>query len=159
VKSLRPVLSVTFDTLLTSWFLNLIMLFKLQCPLRKMMLSGGGFEGRQAWPGIHGRARVLQPAITTMHYELATKGSRIYSPESLEIFLISTASRTTLGSIQWIPWARSSGIKQPRFVADHSPTSGAGVKNAWCICVFSPLYVFMVWCLSSGKTLPLPFIC
>jgi hypothetical protein len=61
------------------------------------MLSGGGFERRQAWPVLtYGRTRIIQPAVATMRYELASKGSRFYSREWLEIFLFSTASRTTV---------------------------------------------------------------
>jgi hypothetical protein len=96
---------------------------------------------------IHGRARIVQPSIAIMRYELATKGSRFYSREWLEIFLISTASRTALGSIQWIPGASSPGIKQPRCVADHPPQSSVGVKNARCICASSLVSELRELCL------------
>jgi hypothetical protein len=33
--------------------------------------------------------------------------------------------------IQWVPGVLISGVKRPRREADHSPSSGAEVKNAW----------------------------
>ena len=35
-------------------------------------------------------------------------------------------------------------------MADHAPQSNAEVKNAW-ICMSTPPYVFVVWCLITRK--------
>jgi hypothetical protein len=44
-------------------------------------------------------------------------------------------SRTVLGPtqppIQWVLGSLSPGVKRPRHEADHSPSTSAGVKNAW----------------------------
>jgi hypothetical protein len=57
------------------------------------------------------------------------------------IFLLTPASRTALGPnqplIQWVPGALSLGVKRPGREADHSPPSGAEVKNAWS-CISTP---------------------
>jgi hypothetical protein len=57
------------------------------------------------------------------------------SRRGLGIFLLTTASRTALGPtqppIQWVQGALSLGAKRPGRKADHSPPSGAKVKNAW----------------------------
>jgi hypothetical protein len=49
------------------------------------------------------------------------------------IFLFITAYRTALGltqiPIQWLPEALSLGVKRPGREADHSPPSGAEVKE------------------------------
>jgi hypothetical protein len=49
------------------------------------------------------------------------------------IFLFTTASRTALGPtqppIQWVPGALSLGVKRQGREADHSPSSGAEVKE------------------------------
>jgi hypothetical protein len=53
----------------------------------------------------------------------------------LGIFLLTTASRPTLGltqpPIQRVPGALSMGVKQPGREADHSLPSSAEVKNEW----------------------------
>jgi hypothetical protein len=38
---------------------------------------------------------------------------------------------TTQATIQWVTWAVSLGVKQPRHEADQSPPSIAKVKNQW----------------------------
>jgi hypothetical protein len=62
-----------------------------------------------------------------------------------EIFVFSTASRTALGPtqppIQWVLRTLSPWVKQSGREADHSPPTGAEVKNTW-IYTSSP-YVFM----------------
>jgi hypothetical protein len=51
--------------------------------------------------------------------------------------------------------ALSQGIKQPRHEADHSPPSGAKVKNVWSY-TSTPPCVFMAWYLIKHKeNLPL----
>jgi hypothetical protein len=49
------------------------------------------------------------------------------------IFLFTTESRTDLGPtqppIQWVPGALYLGVKRPGREADHSPPSGAKVKE------------------------------
>jgi hypothetical protein len=51
----------------------------------------------------------------------------------LGIFLLTTASRTALGStqppIEWVPGALSLGVKRLGREADHSPPSSAEVKE------------------------------
>jgi hypothetical protein len=55
------------------------------------------------------------------------------SREEKEICFFSITSRPALGStqppIQWIPEAVSSGVKRQGREADHTPPSGAEVKN------------------------------
>jgi hypothetical protein len=50
-------------------------------------------------------------------------------------FLFAIASRLALGltqpPIQWVPEARSLGIRRPVCEADHSCSSSAEIKNAW----------------------------
>jgi hypothetical protein len=69
-------------------------------------------------------------------------------------FLFTTASRTALGPtqppIQWVPGALSLGLKRPGREADHSPPSGAEVKNAWSY-TSTPQYVFMTWCFVKDR--------
>jgi hypothetical protein len=54
------------------------------------------------------------------------------SQQGLGIFLF-TMSRTTLEPtqlpIQWVPGALSLGVKQPGREADHSPPTGAEIKE------------------------------
>jgi hypothetical protein len=54
-------------------------------------------------------------------------------PARQEIYLFSTESRPVLEStqppVQWVPGAISSRVKRPGCEADHSPPSGAEVKN------------------------------
>jgi len=70
------------------------------------------------------------------------------------IFLFTTASRPVLWStqppIQWVPGALSPGEKRPWREADHSPPSGAEVKNAWSY-ISTRQYVFMPWCLVKHR--------
>jgi hypothetical protein len=53
--------------------------------------------------------------------------------QELGIFLFTTASRPALGltqpPIQWVPEDLSLGVKWPKCEADHSPPSGAEVKE------------------------------
>jgi hypothetical protein len=69
-----------------------------------------------------------------------------------EMFLLSTSSRLVLGPtqppVQWVPGALSPEIKRSGSEADHSPPSGADVKNTWIYTPTCP-YVFMAWCLIS----------
>jgi hypothetical protein len=57
------------------------------------------------------------------------------SRQGLGIFLLATASRPALGSIQptiqWVTGAISLGVKRPGREAYHSPPSSAEVKDAW----------------------------
>jgi hypothetical protein len=57
----------------------------------------------------------------------------IESRQGLGIFLFTTASRTALGPshppIQWVPGALFPEVKRPGREADHSPPSGAEVKE------------------------------
>jgi hypothetical protein len=70
------------------------------------------------------------------------------------IFLFTTVSRKAVGPtqslIQWVPGALSLGVKRPGREADHSPPSGAEVKNAWSY-TSTPQYAFIVWCLVKHK--------
>jgi hypothetical protein len=70
-------------------------------------------------------------------------------PAEAGIFLFTTVTRPVLGPtqppIQWVPGALSLGVKRSGREADHSPPSGAEVKNEWSY-VSTPQYVFMEWC-------------
>jgi hypothetical protein len=78
-----------------------------------------------------------------------------------KIFLLSIASRLVLGptqpSIQRIPEALSSGVKQQGRETDHPSPSSAEIMNGGAI---SPLpirlYGMVLSYLSTGPTLPLP---
>jgi hypothetical protein len=52
-----------------------------------------------------------------------------------KIFLLATASKLALGPtqtpFQWVPGALSLGKRRMGSEADHSPPSGADVKNEW----------------------------
>jgi hypothetical protein len=78
---------------------------------------------------------------TALGYRLDDGGFQ--SRKGLEIFLFTTASRPVLRPyqppIQWIPGDLSLGIKRPRRETDHSPPSGAEVKNAWSYTSTSPI--------------------
>jgi hypothetical protein len=56
------------------------------------------------------------------------------SRQELGIFLFTTACRPALGPtqppLQWVPGALSLSVKRLRREADHSPPSGAEVKNS-----------------------------
>jgi hypothetical protein len=71
------------------------------------------------------------------------------SRQGLGIFLFTVTSRPALGptqsAIQWVPRAVFLVLKRPGREADHSPTSGAEVKNAWR-CTSTSQYAFMAWC-------------
>jgi hypothetical protein len=56
----------------------------------------------------------------------------------------------TQSLIQWVPEAVFPGIKRPGREADHSPPSGADVKNAWSY-TSTPPYVFVTWCLFKHR--------
>jgi hypothetical protein len=60
-----------------------------------------------------------------------------------ETFLYSTASRPALGPtqplIEWVPGAISPTVNRPGREADHSPPSGAEVKNCGTIPRFPPI--------------------
>jgi hypothetical protein len=64
-------------------------------------------------------------------------------------FHFPTSSRPALGPTQppsqWVPGAISSEEKRLGREADHSPLSGAEIKNAWS-CSSTPPYVFTSWC-------------
>jgi hypothetical protein len=68
-------------------------------------------------------------------YGLRAEWSEVQVPIGLEIFLLTTTSRPTLGPtqppIQWVTAALSVEVKRPVCEADHSPPSSAKVKNAW----------------------------
>jgi hypothetical protein len=52
------------------------------------------------------------------------------------------------------------GVKRPEHEANHSPTAGVEVKNAWSY-TSTPQYVFMSWCLVKHRdnfTFTLPHI-
>jgi hypothetical protein len=59
------------------------------------------------------------------------------------IFLIVTASRPNLGSIQppiqWMQQALSPEVKRPGRKADHSPPLSAESKNAWIYATTPPI--------------------
>jgi len=65
----------------------------------------------------------------------------------LGMFLFATSvSRPAPGPnqppIPWVPGAPSLGVKRWRREANHSPPTGAEIKNAWS-CTSTPQYVFM----------------
>jgi hypothetical protein len=80
-------------------------------------------------------------------------GSLILS-EGAGIFLFATASRPALGPIQppiqLAPGTLSLGVNRPRREADHSPPSGAEVRNTWSY-TSTPQYAFMAWCLVKAQ--------
>jgi hypothetical protein len=59
------------------------------------------------------------------------------------VVLYTTASRPAMGltlpHIQWVPWARSKGGKQPGREADHLPQSSAELKNGGAL---PPRHIF-----------------
>jgi hypothetical protein len=65
-----------------------------------------------------------------------------FDSRGLENFLLTTASRTALGStqppIQWVPGALSQGVKRPGCEADHSPPSSAEVIEWMELYIHSP---------------------
>jgi hypothetical protein len=69
----------------------------------------------------------------TQYYGLDDQGFE--SQNGLRNFLFTTSSRPALGPtqppIQWALGALSLGVKWLECEADHSPLSGAEVKNAW----------------------------
>jgi hypothetical protein len=75
-------------------------------------------------------------------YGLEDRGSRVRFPTGLGIFLLTTASRTTLGPtqppIQWVAGALYLGVKRPGREADHSPPSSAEVKQCVELYIHSP---------------------
>jgi hypothetical protein len=80
-------------------------------------------------------------------YELDDRGVGIPSASRVKNFLLSTSSRTALGSTQppihWVPVALSPGVKRAGCEADHSPLASAEVKKMW-IYTSIPPYAFMV---------------
>jgi hypothetical protein len=64
-------------------------------------------------------------------YRPDDRGFRVRFPAGggLGIFILTTASRTALGTtqipIQWVPGALSLGVKRPGYEADHSRPSSA----------------------------------
>jgi hypothetical protein len=82
-------------------------------------------------------------------YGLDDWGSRVRFPAGAGNLSFTTASRTALGPtqppVQWVPGALSLRVKRPRREADHSPPSGAEVKE--CVELYlHPQYAFMAWC-------------
>jgi hypothetical protein len=55
------------------------------------------------------------------------------SQHGQEIFIFSTASKLALGPTQWVPGALTPWVKWLDHKADHSPASGAVVKNGGAI--------------------------
>jgi hypothetical protein len=76
------------------------------------------------------------------------------SRRGLGIFLFTTVSRPALGPtlppIQGVPGDLSLEVKRPGREADHSPPSGAEVKNVWSY-TSTPHYVFTAWCLVKHR--------
>jgi len=72
----------------------------------------------------------------------------------LGCFLFAITSRPVLRltqpPIQWVPRPLTPVIKRPGCDVDHSPPSGAEVKNAWSY-TSTPQYFFMVWCLVKHR--------
>jgi len=66
---------------------------------------------------------------------LRVRRPKFDSRQGQKPFLFATASRPALGStqhpIQWVAEALTPMVKQPGREADHSPSSGGEVKNAW----------------------------
>jgi hypothetical protein len=83
--------------------------------------------------------RMLRAVITQLVQHWATGWTigvqGFDSWRGLGIFLFTTMSRTALRPtqppIQWVPGALSLGVKWLGHEADHSPPSGAEVRNAW----------------------------
>jgi hypothetical protein len=65
------------------------------------------------------------------------------SRRGLEMFLLTTASRTALWSTQspdqWVLGALSLGVKRPGCAADHSPPSRAEVKECVELYLYSTI--------------------
>jgi hypothetical protein len=80
-------------------------------------------------------------------YGLDDCGSRVRFPAVLGIFFI-TVSLPSLGPtqppIQCITGALSPGVKRPEREADHSPPTGAEVKNTWSHTSTLPIFLLGV---------------
>jgi hypothetical protein len=74
------------------------------------------------------------------------------SPCRVKNFNFSISSKSVLGStepsVQWVPGAFFTWVKQQEREADHSPPTSAEVKKTW-IYTSTPPYAFMANCLIS----------
>jgi hypothetical protein len=95
------------------------LLKSLKWGFRNSSLISNQYKSRRSSVGIATR------------YGLDDRGSGVRFPTGLEVFLISTAPRSALGSsqppIQWAPMAPSPVVKRPGYEADHLYTSGAEI--------------------------------
>jgi hypothetical protein len=66
------------------------------------------------------------------------------------------ALELTQPPIQWASGALSLGVKRQVHEADHSPPSGAEVKNAWSY-TSTPQYVLMEWYLVKHRDFTFTF--
>jgi hypothetical protein len=97
-------------------------------------------------------------------YGLDNRGSRVRFSAGLGIFLFTTASRTALEPtqppVQWVPGALSLEVKRPERETDHSPPSGAEVKECVELYLHSPNMPSWRGAESQHRekfTLPLPY--
>jgi hypothetical protein len=86
---------------------------------------------------------------------LRTERPGFNSQQGKKFFLLTTASRPTLGPtqplIQWVQCAVSLRLKRPGREADHSPPSSAEVKDAWS-------YTSTPWYLVKSRDFTFSFI-
>jgi hypothetical protein len=77
-----------------------------------------------------------------LSYVLDDRGSRVRLPAGAGNFSLHHRARTALDPtqppIQCVPGALSLGVKRTGLEADHSPPSGAGIKECFELYIHSP---------------------
>jgi hypothetical protein len=103
---------------------------------------------------------MLSPRLAKSWYSSVSVATRVRLDERgiavrysayVKIFLylyVQTGSGVHAASAQWVQRAPSLGVKRPLRETDHSPPSGATVKNTrTCNYISTFPYFFMMWCL------------
>jgi hypothetical protein len=91
-------------------------------------------------------------SLSALRYGLGDGVVVVRFPPGVRDFLFYTASRPRMGSIQrltkLIPAALSPRVKRPGREDVYLPQFSIEIKNSW-LCISTPPYVFMSWCLSK----------